>query len=119
MPEVRPLDQARARLGLRVREIRLLQNKTQEDIAERSGLSYKFIGEVERGRANPSLDTLERLARGLGVAVSDLFLSDTRYPMTQPDVMVVREAVRSLEGVIARLRDTPAARTRVRRSRSR
>ncbi|MBI4680030.1 MAG: helix-turn-helix transcriptional regulator [Nitrospirae bacterium] len=30
---------------------------TQEELGEKAGLSYKFVGEIERGEVNPSLDS--------------------------------------------------------------
>jgi len=112
------LGEARDQLGERVKEIRLSQGKTQEDVAERAGLSYKFIGEVERGIANPSVDTLDRLAGALGVQLSDFFgtTRTTAYPVHDRDVPMVREVLASLESVIARLqRATPPTRSRRRR----
>jgi transcriptional regulator with XRE-family HTH domain len=79
---------------------------TQEDVAEKSGLSYKFIGEVERGSANPSVDTLERLAAGLGVQLADLFAGfpTAAYSSRQAEVPIAREVATSLEEIAARLR---------------
>ena len=62
-------------LGLRIREVRRQAGLTQSDLAEKASLSLNFIGTVERGRNVPSLLTLFRIARSLGVAVSDLFLT--------------------------------------------
>jgi transcriptional regulator with XRE-family HTH domain len=98
------LGEAHARLGARVREIREEQHKTQEAVAERAGLSAKFIGEVERGRANASVDTLEKLAHGLGVQVGDLFpVLGAPYPQHVRDAPLVRELAASLESILARL----------------
>ena len=43
-------------------------------VAEKSGTSASYISEVESGAANPTLQTTERLAHGLGVEVCELFL---------------------------------------------
>jgi transcriptional regulator with XRE-family HTH domain len=89
---------------------------TQENVAERAGLSYKFIGEVERGSANPSMKTLERLATGLGVQLADLFagLPTTAYSSRQSEVPLVREVATSLEEMAARLRRATRTRSAVR-----
>jgi transcriptional regulator with XRE-family HTH domain len=89
-----------------VKEIRLKQQRTQEDVAERAGLSYKFIGEVERGSANPSVETLEKLATGLGVQVIELFGAEAsvRYPLHDREVSLVREITASLEDLLARVK---------------
>ena len=45
---------------------------SQEKLAEKADLSYKYLGEVERGMVNISLDSLVRIARALRVGLSDL-----------------------------------------------
>jgi transcriptional regulator with XRE-family HTH domain len=62
-------------LGLRVREVRKAKGLSQSALAERASLSLNFIGLVERGVTSPSLATLFRIARSLGVSVADLFLT--------------------------------------------
>jgi len=53
-----------------------LRELTQEQLGEKAGISYKFIGEVERGAVNPSLDSLVGIAKALRVGVRELFPSD-------------------------------------------
>ena len=62
----------RGQVGARVKQLRQARRLTQEQLAERAGLSYKFIGEVERGRGNPTLTTLASLSEALGVSLIDL-----------------------------------------------
>ena len=45
---------------------------TQEKLAEKSNLSYKYLGEVERGIVNISLDSLVRIAKALRIRIYDL-----------------------------------------------
>lgn len=109
-PEAGPLNEVRARFGTALRECRVRLKLTQEQLAERSGLSYKFIGEIERGRGNPTLDTIGRLADALGVAVSDLLVAHERtrthgpeYRITRRDLQAVREAVASVSEMVENL----------------
>jgi transcriptional regulator with XRE-family HTH domain len=99
--------QVRARLGARLREWRRLRRLTQEALAERAGLSYKFIGEIERGRGNPTIDTLARLAEALDIDVTDLLdtgrSAEPRYPVSPRDLQAVREALESVETVLEQL----------------
>lgn len=112
----------RTRLGSRLKECRRSRRFTQEQLAERAGLSYKFIGEVERGLANPTVDTLTRLAEALDLDVADLFGQPDAwkpmelYGLSARDVQTVREAAKSLGTVVGRLEDVTYRR---RRSRSR
>ena len=45
---------------------------SQEKLAERADLNSKYIGEVERGGMNISVDALVRIAQALKVRVNDL-----------------------------------------------
>lgn len=112
----------RARLGKALKECRARQRLTQEQLAERSGLSYKFIGEIERGRGNPTIATLTRLADALGINIATLFaesdhhrLSD-EYQISKRDLQVVREALQSIAHIAESLGMTPYPRIRRRRS---
>ena len=64
---------AKQALGRRIKALRKQAALTQEGLAERTGLNPKFISGIERGRENPTLDTLIRLARELGVQLVELF----------------------------------------------
>jgi transcriptional regulator with XRE-family HTH domain len=62
-------------VGERIRALRKAAGLSQERLAERAGLHYTYIGAVERAERNVTLDTLVRIANGLGVAVGDFFPS--------------------------------------------
>lgn len=64
----------RESLGYRVRFLRSEQNLTLEEVAERGELFWTQVQRIEQGKVNPTLDTLARLARGLGVPIAHLFL---------------------------------------------
>lgn len=53
-------------LGKRIRDHRLHLGLTQEALAERARISKETIGRMEQGMASPTLDTLYKVARGLG-----------------------------------------------------
>jgi len=59
-------------LGANVRRARKAAGLSMKALAERVEVSQPFISQVENGRATPSLSTLNRLARALGVAPGDL-----------------------------------------------
>jgi transcriptional regulator with XRE-family HTH domain len=60
-------------LGERLRAIRQLRRKTLKEVAEGAGISESFLSQLERGRTNATIATLQRLASSLGIDVSDLF----------------------------------------------
>lgn len=63
----------RSEFGRRVRELRVAQGLSQEELAERAGLHRNYIGGVERGERNVALLNIGRLARALDVTLADLF----------------------------------------------
>ncbi len=72
----------RKKLGGRIRELRKAAGITQEELGERASLNYKFIGELERGRVNVSLDSLVKLASALGVTPASFFAKE-KHPVRQ------------------------------------
>lgn len=60
-------------VGDRIRLFRKSQGLTQEELAEKAGLQYSYIGGVERGERNISLETLEKIIDGLGIFPYELF----------------------------------------------
>ena len=52
--------------GLNVRRYRHTKGITLEAFAHDVGLSYSYLGELERGRRNPTLRVVERIAAALG-----------------------------------------------------
>jgi transcriptional regulator with XRE-family HTH domain len=58
--------------GRRLKDLRLSQNLTQEDLAEKSGLHKNYIGMVERGERNPSLVNISLISKSLKNDLSEL-----------------------------------------------
>src|SRR5437879_12905173 len=68
----RAVKHVRKFLGQRLRSLRKQRLLSQERLGDRSGLSGKFIGEVERGEKSISLDSLYHVATALEVPLRDL-----------------------------------------------
>ena len=60
------------RLAMKLKELRKQRGWTQPVLAKKSGLSPGYIARVETGRHDPKLSTLVKLAKALGVTVSEL-----------------------------------------------
>jgi len=58
--------------GDTLRQLREAKRWSQEVLAENASLNRSYVGEIERGKAVPSLITLEKLALALGVSLSEL-----------------------------------------------
>jgi transcriptional regulator with XRE-family HTH domain len=63
----------REKLGKTVRDLRKAAGYSQESFADACGVHRTYMGAVERGETNISLDNLELIARKLKITVSRLF----------------------------------------------
>lgn len=60
-------------IGKRIRNYRTQQRLSQEELAERCGLHPTYIGQVERGEKNATIESISKIAAGLNVLLSTLF----------------------------------------------
>ena len=60
-------------LGSRIRELRKAKNLTQFELAEKIGLSTNFIGMVERGERNTTVDKIFKLAKAFNITMEEFF----------------------------------------------
>ena len=63
---------ARQIFAINLRKARLAKGLSQEDLGELTGLHRTYIGSVERGERNVSIDNMERLATALGRTIASL-----------------------------------------------
>ena len=63
---------AKKELGLRIRSLRKRQGLTQEEMADKCDLHWTYIDGLERGERNPTLTTMQKVAEGLGVGLTEL-----------------------------------------------
>lgn len=62
-------------IGKNIRQFRIEKKMSQEDLAEKAGLSSNYIGMIERGEKIPSLTTFINILNSLGVS-ADMILTD-------------------------------------------
>ena len=60
-------------LGARIRKLRTALEWSQERLAEASGMHWTYIGQVERGERNLTLQSIQAIAKALNLKISDLF----------------------------------------------
>jgi transcriptional regulator with XRE-family HTH domain len=68
--------EVQVRFGREVRRLRTAKALSQEDLAEVCGLHRTYIGSVERGERNVSIENIARIAKALGVEISSLFRTE-------------------------------------------
>ncbi|MFA6446559.1 MAG: helix-turn-helix transcriptional regulator [Candidatus Paceibacterota bacterium] len=62
----------RIQFGKHLRQLREAKGWTQEELADKAGMHFTYIGQIERGLRNPSLINLERLAKALKIDAGKL-----------------------------------------------
>ncbi|WP_086606469.1 helix-turn-helix domain-containing protein [Erythrobacter donghaensis] len=60
-------------VGANVRRIRVARGLTQEQLAHDAEIDLTYLGGIERGRRNPSVEVLGRIAHALKVRPDELF----------------------------------------------
>ena len=60
-------------IGKRIRNYRTQLKLSQEQLAEKCGLHPTYIGQVERGEKNATIESISRIAAGLNIPLSTLF----------------------------------------------
>lgn len=75
-------------VGRVLRARRLAAGLSQEELADMAGLDRTYIGRLEAGKQSPTVDTLAKLARTLGVSCSEILLAaemrSTAPPASDP-----------------------------------
>ena len=72
-PESEPAELA-SLVGERIRKIRKEEGLSLKLFALRCDMNAAYVGHIERGVQNPTLNTLERICKGLDISVEDLFI---------------------------------------------
>lgn len=63
---------ARKIFAMNLRKARLAKGLSQEDLGELTGLHRTYVGSVERGERNVSIDNMERFAEALNLTLASL-----------------------------------------------
>lgn len=74
-------------VGARINELRRTQGLSLRKLAQMVNMDYAYICNIESGQANPTLDSLSRIAAGLDVEIIELFEdpSNIDYVMSKVD----------------------------------
>ncbi|MFC3746793.1 helix-turn-helix domain-containing protein [Paenibacillus sp. GCM10012306] len=61
-------------IGENIRISRLKNGLSQEQLALNAGVNTSYIGQIKRGKKNPTIKTLDKISKALGIALIDLLL---------------------------------------------
>ena len=60
------------KFGKKVQEIKVLKKLSQEELAEKAGVHRTYIGMIERGEKNITLENIEKIATALEISLNEL-----------------------------------------------
>lgn len=69
-------------VGLNLRRLRVERDVSQERLAFDSGVDRSYLGGMERGEENPTVDILDRLAVTLTIPIGEFFVNDPSNDVT-------------------------------------
>lgn len=92
-----------ARVGGRVRSARSRQGMTRRELAQASGLSERFLAQLETGTGNVSILRLRPVASALGVAAEDLLADKPLDPELRNIVSILQASGPDLRARVAKL----------------
>lgn len=90
-PQAEPEAQFLEQLGQRVRTMRALRGMSRKVLAKVSGISERYIAQLESGKGNVSIVLLRRVAGAMGAPVEDMIPTVG----TAPDWLVIRDLMRN------------------------
>ena len=61
------------KFGEKVRDERIKQHLTQEELAEKAGVHRTYIGMIERAEKNITLENINKIAKALGIKINKIF----------------------------------------------
>ena len=89
-------------IGNRIRGFRKMQHLSQGELAERCGLHPAYIGQLERGEKNATLESVQSICRGLQITMDQLFYGIVPDDSAAGDFNVTEQIGLLLDGL-----DTP------------
>ena len=95
------MDNVRVLVGQRIRNLRKERGWSQEELGERADLHHTYVGAVERGEKNASIDTLDKIADALAIEMVDLFtLTEGQVNADKLRAYIIEEVKESPPGTL-------------------
>ncbi len=94
------------KIGSKIRKVRTSNNLSQQKMAEIAGISYKYLGEIERGQVNLSVEILLKISNALHVDPSEILtkenteqdnLSRAKFLLSELSEQDIKRAIDLLE----------------------
>lgn len=81
---------------------RLERGLSQQDLANKTGLTVRYISRLENTSPNITLDVLERLVKGLGCSISDL-VGDEKKALASGSEDILDQTIHFLQSLKSRI----------------
>ena len=66
-------DELKRLIGMKIKALRNSKSFTQEQLAEKVGITPQYLGNIERGKENPTLNTFINLSNAIDVSLNEIF----------------------------------------------
>lgn len=74
------------KIAERITEKRIKAELSRNEVARRAELTEAYIGLLERGLRNPTVDVIERICGALGITIQEFFAVDQEIAAPPPDI---------------------------------
>ncbi len=61
------------KIGKNIKKIRTQKGLSQQQLAQKSGISQSFLSDLENGKKSPTVDSLNKICRSLGISLAEFF----------------------------------------------
>ena len=85
------------RLAKRIRQLRKVYKMSQEQLAEKADLHPTFVGNIERAEKNPTITSLEKIARAFNIPLIELLAFPDDHKLIHSNTQTLNKALKLLE----------------------
>jgi transcriptional regulator with XRE-family HTH domain len=84
-------------IGEKIKTVREAKNLSQKEISNMVLMDQSQYSKIENGKTDPTTNTLEKIAKALGIELSELFISDTIFKDINSADKTIMEKIRLIE----------------------
>ena len=84
-------------IGEKIKTVREAKNLSQKEISNMVLMDQSQYSKIENGKTDPTTNTLEKIAKALGIELSELFISDTIFKDINSANKTIMEKIRLIE----------------------
>lgn len=89
-------------IGTQVKKLRIKKGLSREDLAAKSKITSNYLAQLERAEVNVSINKLDSLCQGLGLAIGDLFPTSNEVE-TKINSSIYKESIEEIVNIVCQL----------------